>query len=195
MATYVFPKIGHMSVADIRAGEIVDVLRPIWATKPETARRILQRLEFVFRAAIRREWRERASPTIGVREELGSMRKVEKHFLNCSCSRAGPTHRTGFSVSCGGPMTNESRPSNAEDRLLASRADRTMENEKRTIKLWRLNENNRKQFAGTIEPAELIVKWSAFLVTAERGVHFATYRGSFVGPWPALESDARALAP
>jgi hypothetical protein len=67
MATYVFPKIGHMSVADIRAGEIVDVLRPIWATKPETARRILQRLEFVFRAAIRREWRERASPTIGVR--------------------------------------------------------------------------------------------------------------------------------
>jgi integrase len=84
MATYVFPKIGHMSVADIRAGEIVDVLRPIWATKPETARRILQRLEFVFRAAIRREWRERASPTVGVREELGSMRKVAKHFRSLS---------------------------------------------------------------------------------------------------------------
>src|SRR5262245_31148453 len=84
MATYVFPKIGHMSVADIRAGEIVDVLRPIWTIKPETARRILQRLEFVFRAAIRREWREHASPTIGVREELGSMRKVAKHFRSMS---------------------------------------------------------------------------------------------------------------
>jgi hypothetical protein len=84
MATYVFPKIGHTSVADIRAGEIVDVLRPIWATKPETARRILQRVEFVFRAAIRREWRDRASPTVGVREELGSMRKVAKHFRSMS---------------------------------------------------------------------------------------------------------------
>ena len=36
--------------------------------------------------------------------------------------------------------------------------------------------------------------WSAFLATAERGTYFATYRGSFVGPESALESDAGALA-
>ena len=30
--------------------------------------------------------------------------------------------------------------------------------------------------------------WSAFLVTAERGVYFATSRGSFIGPETALES-------
>jgi len=37
-------------------------------------------------------------------------------------------------------------------------------------------------FAGTIEaadPRELVLKWSAFLATAERGTYFATYRGSF----------------
>ena len=68
---------------------------------------------------------------------------------------------------------------------------------KRTIKLWRLNDDGRKVFAGTIEaasPAELVAKWSAFLATAERGAYFATYRGSFLGPEPAHESDAGALA-
>jgi len=62
---------------------------------------------------------------------------------------------------------------------------------KRTVKLWRLHEDGRKLFAGTIEaadPRELVLKWSAFLATAERGTYFATYRGSFVGPEPALEN-------
>ena len=30
--------------------------------------------------------------------------------------------------------------------------------------------------------------------TAERGTYFATYRGPFVGPEPALESEAGAIA-
>ena len=68
---------------------------------------------------------------------------------------------------------------------------------KRTVKLWRLHEDGRKLFAGTIEaadPRKLVLKWSAFLATAERGTYFATYRGSFVGPEPALENDAGSLA-
>src|SRR5215470_7113468 len=63
---------------------------------------------------------------------------------------------------------------------------------KRTVKLWRLNEDGRKLFAGEIEaadPRELVLNWSAFLATAERGTYFATYRGSFVGPEPALENQ------
>jgi hypothetical protein len=46
-----------------------------------------------------------------------------------------------------------------------------------------------KLFAGIIDaadPRELVLKCSAFLATAERGTYFATYRGSFVGPEPAL---------
>ena len=46
---------------------------------------------------------------------------------------------------------------------------------KRTVKLWRLNQDGRKLFAGTIEaadPRELVIKWSVFLATAERGVYF-----------------------
>jgi hypothetical protein len=68
---------------------------------------------------------------------------------------------------------------------------------KRTVKLWRLHDDGRKLYAGTIEaadPRELVIKWSAFLVTAERGVYFATYRGSFIAPEAALESARDDLA-
>ena len=69
---------------------------------------------------------------------------------------------------------------------------------KRTVKLWRLHEDGRKLFAGTIEaadPRELVIKWSAFLATAERGVYFATYRGSFVGPRRPSRAPATTLPP
>ena len=52
------------------------------------------------------------------------------------------------------------------------------------MKLWRLHDDGRKQFAGTIEAfdaRELVLKWSLFLATAERGVYFATY-GPRAGP-------------
>jgi hypothetical protein len=67
----------------------------------------------------------------------------------------------------------------------------------RTIKRWCLGEDGRMLFAGTIEAAtsaELVIKWSAFLAASERGMYFATYRGSFLDPEPARESDAGALA-
>ena len=68
---------------------------------------------------------------------------------------------------------------------------------KRTVKLWRLHDDGRKLCAGTIEaadPRELVIKWSAFLATAERGVYFATYRGSFIAPEPSQASACDDLA-
>ena len=43
-------------------------------------------------------------------------------------------------------------------------------------------------------PDELVGKWIAFLATAERGVYFGSYRGTVIGPEPALERDGGALA-
>jgi hypothetical protein len=68
---------------------------------------------------------------------------------------------------------------------------------KRTLKLWRLNEDGRKLYAGTIEaadPHELVFKSSAFLATAEKGVYLATYRGSFIAPEPSQASASGDLA-
>src|SRR5262245_3382755 len=80
METYVFPTIGKKAVSDVTHADILAILEPIWFEKAETARRVLQRLELVFRSAILRGQREKASPCIGIAEELGVKHvEVEHH--------------------------------------------------------------------------------------------------------------------
>jgi len=76
MATYVFPVIGDRPVADVTTGEVLEVLTPIWFDKPETAKRVLQRIEAVFKSAILRGHREKASPCVGVAQELGTRHRI-----------------------------------------------------------------------------------------------------------------------
>jgi hypothetical protein len=71
MEHYALASIGDRPVADIRPLEIIEMMRPIWRTKPETAGKVLQRFDRVFVTAITRERRERARPCIGVARELG----------------------------------------------------------------------------------------------------------------------------
>lgn len=80
METYVFPSIGSRPVAEVEAREILELLTPIWFAKPETARRVLQRMEAVFKSAILRGYRQRVSPCVGIKEELGTRhQKVVNH--------------------------------------------------------------------------------------------------------------------
>src|SRR5262249_38549088 len=53
------------------AADVIAILRPIWFKKAETARRVLQRMEAVFKSAILLKQRETVSPCYGVREQLG----------------------------------------------------------------------------------------------------------------------------
>jgi integrase len=80
MQKYVFPFIGNRPVADVEAHEIIDMIAPIWRERPETARRILQRVEAVFKSAIVRGNRERASPCLGVAQEFGARRRAVKNY-------------------------------------------------------------------------------------------------------------------
>lgn len=81
METYVFPIIGDHRVDDITASDVIEVVSPIWFDKPETARRVLQRMEAVFKSAIVRGHRHRVSPCIGVAQELGIRRhRPVAHF-------------------------------------------------------------------------------------------------------------------
>lgn len=47
LEAYVFPKIGAVQVAKIETADVISALTPIWATKPETANRVRQRIEAV----------------------------------------------------------------------------------------------------------------------------------------------------
>jgi integrase len=47
LQTYAFPAIGHLPASAITASHIVELLRPIWSEKAETARRVRGRIEAV----------------------------------------------------------------------------------------------------------------------------------------------------
>jgi len=51
LATYASPVIGKLAVLDVDTGLIVRVLKPIWSTKSETARRLRARIESVLDSA------------------------------------------------------------------------------------------------------------------------------------------------
>lgn len=82
METYVFPVIGNTPVAEVTTAQVLDVLTPIWFAKPETAKRVMQRMEAVFKSAIVRGARRTASPCIGVAEELGTKHRVVAHHAS-----------------------------------------------------------------------------------------------------------------
>lgn len=62
LKTYVYPVFGDLAVNDIDTGVVLQVLEPIWNSKPETARRVRGRIETVLDWAKARGWREGENP-------------------------------------------------------------------------------------------------------------------------------------
>src|SRR6516164_2322387 len=70
LATYVFPKIGHVPVADISPADVLRVIEPHWNTKRETISRVRQRIERVLDYASARQYRSGDNPAAHVAESL-----------------------------------------------------------------------------------------------------------------------------
>lgn len=51
LQNHVFPKIGYMPVGEVTSADVLTVLSPIWNEKPETAKRVLQRIRAVIKWA------------------------------------------------------------------------------------------------------------------------------------------------
>jgi integrase len=62
LAAYVYPVMGDLPVAAIDAGLVIQVLDPIWTTKPETASRVRGRIEAILDAAAVRGFRQGPNP-------------------------------------------------------------------------------------------------------------------------------------
>jgi integrase len=78
---YVFPAIGHLPVADVDTAAVLQVLRPIWGTRTETASRIRGRIEAILSAAKVEGLRTGDNPAVWrghIAEVLPSKRKVSK---------------------------------------------------------------------------------------------------------------------
>jgi integrase len=76
---YAFPVIGRRPVDSIHSGDILRVLQPIWLEKPETARRVRQRLRTVFDWSIAAQHREASNPLAGIEKALPKQGDKPKH--------------------------------------------------------------------------------------------------------------------
>lgn len=70
ISEYVLPKIGELPVNDIDSAAIIRVLSPIWLSKPETSRRVRQRIFAVLSYAISQGWRTTEPPASAVSKGL-----------------------------------------------------------------------------------------------------------------------------
>jgi integrase len=80
LESYAFPKIGKMLVSDVEGPAIRDVLAPIWLTKPETARRVRQRIGAVLDWAYAKGYRASEAPIRSIAKGLPRQPKKRGHF-------------------------------------------------------------------------------------------------------------------
>lgn len=77
---YAFPVLGARPVHAVEQSDILRVLAPIWTDKPETARRVRQRLRTVFDWARTAGLREGVNPVEGVEKGLPKQRDKTRHM-------------------------------------------------------------------------------------------------------------------
>ena len=76
---FVFPRFGQVSVSEVTSADVLGVLAPIWHEKPETARRVRQRIGAVMQWAIAMEYRA-DDPCERIGATLGRQRDVVRHM-------------------------------------------------------------------------------------------------------------------
>ena len=92
MERYAFPILGNMRVDRVSRGDVLDVLTPIWGTRPETARRIRQRIRTVMRWAMAYGFIETNPAGEAIDGALPPMPKLKAHF------RALPYREVGVAL-------------------------------------------------------------------------------------------------
>jgi integrase len=79
LTQYAFPIIGDMKINKIETPDVLRVLSPIWLKKPETARRVRQRMASVFDWAKASGYREGDNPVEGVSRGLPKQTDRDNH--------------------------------------------------------------------------------------------------------------------
>ena len=82
LTTYTFPAIGDRPVDKVAGSEVRDLLMPIWRSKSETARRVLQRIGTVLDWAHSKGYRDSEAPMRSIRAGLGRQNKQVEHFAS-----------------------------------------------------------------------------------------------------------------
>ena len=79
LTAYAFPTLGDVSVSRIEAAAVRDALAAIWLTKPETARRLRQRISTVIDWAVGKGYRDGPLAMAVIDKALPRQRRAVKH--------------------------------------------------------------------------------------------------------------------
>lgn len=91
LITYANPVIGDMDVSEIELQHVLEILKPIWETKTETAVRVRGRIESVLAFAAVQDWRSKVNPAQWkgmldkILPEPGKVKKVDHHKSMPAC--------------------------------------------------------------------------------------------------------------
>ena len=77
---FAFPAFGNMPVDQIKRADVLAVLTPIWGSRPETARRVRQRIRTVMRWAMAHEFVENNPAGEAIDGALPAMPKIKAHL-------------------------------------------------------------------------------------------------------------------
>ena len=77
---HAFPKMGSKKIDTVSRTDVLTVLTPIWSARPETARRVRQRMRTIFRWAMANELIETNPAGEAIDGALPSMPKVKAHL-------------------------------------------------------------------------------------------------------------------
>ena len=91
---HAFPKIGAKPIDTIGRADVLKVLAPIWSRRPETARRVRQRMRTIFRWAMANELIETNPAGEAIDGALPSMPKVKAHLRALPYEEAGSALKT-----------------------------------------------------------------------------------------------------
>ena len=80
LRAYAFPRIGGVPVSEVTTADVLAILTPIWHTKPETARRVRQRIGAVMKWAVAMGYRpdNPAGDVLG--QALGRQQAIVQHM-------------------------------------------------------------------------------------------------------------------
>ena len=79
LRAYAFPRIGETAVAEVTSADVLQILTPIWHEKPETARRVRQRISAVMKWAVAMQYRPDNPAGDALGQALGRQQVVVEH--------------------------------------------------------------------------------------------------------------------
>ena len=80
LRAYAFPRIGAMPVSEVTTADVLAILTPIWHDKPETARRVRQRIGAVMKWAVAMGYRPDNPAGDALGQALGRQQAIVQHM-------------------------------------------------------------------------------------------------------------------